>query len=291
MKPAALAAILILFIAAMGQPMFWVDETEQGIVTQLGVYVRTIREPGLNFKLPYIQSFHSYDKRVLISDAPPTEYLTTDKKRLVVDSYSRWRISDPLRFFVSVRNEPGARARLDGIVLSELRREMAAHTLKEITGAERETIMDTVAKRAAIQVADIGIEIVDVRIRRADLPQEVQESVFNRMVAERERIALRYRAEGEEEARRIRAEADKEVTIIAAEAYRQARELRGSGDAEAIAIYAAAFERDTEFYAFLRSLEAYENFLDKESTFILDANSELFRYLGSPAKPGANTGE
>ena len=285
MKIAAIAALVVFGLIAMAQTLFWVDETEQGIITQLGVYVKSIQQPGLNLKIPFIQTFDSYDKRVLISDAPPTEYLTTDKKRLVVDSYTRWRVADPFRFFKTVRTEAGARARLDGIILSELRRELAAHTFKEIIGLERETITETVAQRGGELVTDYGIQVIDVRIRRADLPREVQQSVFNRMEAERERIAKRYRAEGEEQALNIKAEADKQVTIIAAEAFRTARELRGEGDAAAIKIYAQAYEQDAEFYAFLRSLEAYEKFLNAESTFILDANSALFGYLASATGP------
>lgn len=279
MKILIIAAFLVLVVMGFGQPVYWVDQAEQGIVTQLGVYVKTIKEPGLQFKVPFLQAFHSYDKRVLISDAPPTEYLTTDKKRLVVDSYSRWRISDPLLFYKTVRTDAGARARLDGFILSELRREMASHNLKEITGPERERIMETVAQRGGELVADFGIEIIDVRIRRADLPPEVQNSVFDRMVAERQRIAKRYRAEGEEEARKIKAEADKQVTIISAEADRQSKEIRGDGDAEATRIYAEVYGQDPEFYAFMRSLEAYEKLVGADSTFILDADSDLFRYM------------
>lgn len=274
-----IALVVFIGLIVLNQTLFSVDETEQGIITQLGVYVRSIKEPGLNLKVPFIQTFDSYDKRVLVSEASSTEYLTTDKKRLVVDSYTRWRIADPFRFFKTVRTEAGARARLDGIILSELRRELAVHTFKEAIGLQREAIMETVARRGFEPAAEFGIQIIDVRIKRADLPQEVQQSVFKRMEAERQRIAKRYRAEGEEQARRIRAEADKEVTIITAEAFRKSKELRGAGDAEAIKIYAQAYEKDAEFYAFVRSLEAYEKFLGAESTLILDANSELFRYL------------
>jgi len=281
MKKLLVAVLLVVGLGVLSQAAFWVDETEQGIVTQLGYYVRTVRTPGLQFKIPFIQTFHRFDKRVLMSEAPPTEYLTTDKKRLVVDSYTRWRILDPYRFYMTVSTEAGAQARLDGIILSELRRELATHTFSDAIGLERERIMETVAQRGGQLVSDFGIQVIDVRIRRADLPQEVQESVFSRMVAERQRIAKRYRAEGEEQSRRIKAEADKEATIISAEAFRQSRQLRGEGDAEAVRIYAEAYQQDPEFYAFQRSLEAYEAFLATDSTFVLNSDGELFRYLSS----------
>ena len=285
MRKLVLALLVIFTVGILSQTFFWVDETELGIVTQLGYYVRTVQEPGLQVKIPILQTFHRFDKRILFSEAPPTEYLTTDKKRLVVDSYTRWRIVDPYRFFMTVSTETGARARLDGIILSELRRELATHTFKDAISTERERIMETVAQRGGQMVADFGIQVIDVRIRRADLPKEVQESVFQRMVAERQRIAKRYRAEGEEMSREIRAQADKEATIIAAEAFRKSRELRGEGDAEAIKIYAQAYEQDPEFYAFQRSLEAYEAFLGSESTFILGSQGELFRYLSGSENP------
>lgn len=285
MKRLFVVLLLALGLGVLSQTVFWVDETEVGIVTQLGYYIRTIKDPGIQVKLPFLQTFHRYDKRILFSEAPPTEYLTTDKKRLVVDSYTRWRIVDAYRFFKTVATEAGARARLDGIILSELRRELATFTFKDAISTERERIMETVARRGGLLVADFGIEVIDVRIRRADLPKEVQDSVFQRMVAERQRIAKRYRAEGEEMSRKIKAEADKEATIIAAEAFRKSRDLRGQGDAEAIRIYAQAYEQDPEFYAFQRSLEAYEAFLGADSTFILGSNGELFRYLSNSANP------
>jgi membrane protease subunit HflC len=273
-------AVLVVIIG--GQVVFTINETEQAIITQMGRYVRTIKEPGLHFKLPLIQTVHRFEKRILVSDAPPAEYLTLDKKRLVVDSYTRWRIVDPLQFYKTVRNEAGALARLDGIVLSELRRDLAAHTLREVIGPQREPIMESVAERSGEIVKKFGIEIIDVRVKRVDLPEEVEASVFARMRSERQRIAKKYRAEGEEQARIIRAEADKEAIIILAEAYKKSKELRGEGDAAAIKIYAAAFEQDPEFYSFLRSLEAYEKFLKGGTTLVLRSDSKLFRYLAGP---------
>ncbi len=273
--------VVIVALITLNQTVFTVDVTKQVIITQFGEYMRTIEEPGLNFKIPFIQEVHLFEKRVLVSDAPPAEYLTLDKKRLVIDSYTRWRIINPLQFYKTVRNEPGALARLDGIVFSELRTELAAHKFRDIIGAQREPIMETVAQRAGKIVGEFGIELIDVRIKRADLPQEVQASVYARMVAERDRIAKLYRAEGEEQARILRAEADKEAVIILADAYKVSKTLIGEGDAEATGIYAKAFEKDPEFYSFLRTLEAYKKFMVGGTTLVLGSDSELFKYLQS----------
>jgi len=279
----AIVVVAILVVIVGSQALFTVNETEQVIITQMGRYMRTITEPGLHFKLPLIQTVHRFERRVLVSDAPPAEYLTLDKKRLVVDSYTRWRIADPLQFYKTVRNEAGALARLDGLVFSELRKELASHTLREVIGPQREPIMESVAERSNEIVREFGIEIVDVRVKRVDLPEEVEASVFARMRAERERIAKKYRAEGEEQARIIRADADKEATIILAEAYKRAKEIRGEGDAAAIKIYAEAIEQGPEFYAFLRSLEAYERLFEGGTTLVLSSDSKLFRYLAGPS--------
>ncbi len=276
---------LILIVAAFivsRQIFFTVDEREQVIITQFGEYKRTIQQPGIAIKLPFIQTVNRFDRRILVSDAPQAEYLTQDKKRLVADPITRWRITDPLQFYKTVRDESGARARLDDLVFSELRREVASHSFDTVIGAKRESIMDTVAQRARDKADEFGIEVVDVRIKRADLPREVQASVFARMQAEREREAKRYRSEGEEEAAKLRAETDKQRTIVLATAEQQAQMLRGEGDATATAIYADAYGKDPEFYTFLRSLDAYERFLGKRTTLFLSADSDLFRYLGSP---------
>lgn len=236
---------------------------------------RTVQEPGLYFKVPFAQSVAAFDKRVLVSDTAPGEYLELDKKRLVVDSITRWRISDPLEFYKSVRTEAGALARLQPIVFADLRDDLALRPMDAIIGKEREVIMDRVAKRLQAKVSPFGIEIVDVRIKRVDLPVEVQESVFARMKAERERLAKGFRAEGEEAAAVFRAEADKQVTILSAEGYQQSQRLRREGDAQATAIYAASFQQDPEFYGFLRTLEACGSFLKERSTVVLGADSEL----------------
>ena len=240
-------------------------------------------------KTPFLHSAIRFDRRILVSDAPQAEYLSQDKKRLVADPVTRWRIADPLVFFKTVRDESGARARLDDLVFSELRGEVASHTFATVIGSKREAIMDNVAKSAREKAREFGIEVVDVRIKRADLPQEVQQSVFARMQAEREREAKRYRSEGEEEANKLRAQTDKERTIVLAEAEQNAQKLRGEGDATATRIYAEAYGQDPEFYRFVRSLQSYELFLGKRSTLLLSADSPLFHYLAGPRPEGDKT--
>lgn len=274
-----IAAALALVLFFLPQLVYAVDETNQVVITRLGQFQRTDKSPGLKFKQPFLDTANYIERRVLTSDAETAEYITSDKKRLAVDPVTRWRIVDAYQFFISVRDEAGARVRLDDLVFSALRRELAADAFEDVIAKNREAIMETVAASVREQAKDFGIEIIDVRIKRADLPREVQGSVFARMVAERQREASRLRAEGEERARLIRGDADRQSTIISAEAQRQAQQLRGEGDAEATAIYGSALQQDPEFYAFQRSLEAYTSILSAESTLILSADSELFRYL------------
>jgi membrane protease subunit HflC len=264
--------------------VFVIDETEVGIVTQFGKYKRTINSPGLYFKAPLLETVHLMDSRIISGDTPPAEYLTLDKKRLLADPISRYRIVDPLKFYTTLHDLSSAKARIDDIVNSELRREIASHNFDEIVGHAREPLMQEVAVRVREKTKSFGIFVVDVRIRRADLPREVQESVFQRMRAERDRVAKQYRSEGEEEAAKIRAETDKEKTILLAKAYETAQKTRGEGDAESTRIYAEAYGKDAEFYAFVRSLDAYERSLGESSTLVLSSNSEYFRYLFDPAR-------
>ena len=278
-----LIVIFVLLVLLLPQVCFVVSETNQAIITQFGEYKRTMKDPGLYFKLPFIQIVHVFEKRIISSDAVAAEYLTIDKKRLIVDHVTRWRIIDPLQFFKSVRDTYGARARLDDIVFSELRRAIAEKEFANIISSKRESVMEAVAKSAATQAKQFGIDIVDVRIKRADLPKEVQQSVFSRMVAERERIAKRYRSEGEEEAAKIRAQTDKERTILLAKAYEESQRIRGGGDAESTRITGEAFGYDPEFYEFVRSLEAYESSLDQKDEVVLSTESSLFRYLKRPS--------
>ncbi|MFQ5849374.1 MAG: protease modulator HflC [Candidatus Binatia bacterium] len=280
-----LGLILVVVVLIVGsQTFFTVGEWEQAIIIQLGQFKRAIQQPGLNWKVPFLQQVIKLERRILASDAEPAEYLTMDKKRVVVDHVTRWKIKDPLQFYKTVRDEVGARARLDEIVFSQLREELATRQFAAIIAAEREPAMEAVASRAAEKAKEFGIDVVDVRVKRADLPTEVQESVFARMRAERERISKRYRSEGAEESAKIRAETDKEKTIILAKAYEESQRRRGEGDAEATAIYGAAYGQDPEFYSFIRSLDAYDKFLGKKSTVLLPQDSRLLRYLANSQK-------
>ena len=277
--PAVIVLLLIIVTIVVTQTLFNVDETQQAIILQFGDPIRTIQTPGLNAKLPFIQNVIFFERRVLSSDAAPQEYLTTDKKRLVVDHVTRWRITDPLLFFKAVRTEAGARARLDDIVFSELRQELATVRFRDVIAQERENIEERVAKSAAEKASEFGINVVDVRTKRADLPEEVEQSVFDRMRAERQRESSLFRAEGEEQANIIRAQADRAGTVIRAEGEQEAQQLRGEGEAAAISIYAKSLSQDPEFYAFSRRLEAYAGILNQGDTVVIPANAEFFRFL------------
>jgi len=279
-----LVLVVVLLIVG-GQTVFIVGEWEQAIVIQLGKFKRAIQEPGLNWKIPFIQQAITLERRILASDAEPAEYLTKDKKRVVVDHVTRWKIAEPLLFYKTVRDEAGARARLDEIVFSELRAELANREFASIIAAEREPAMEAVATRASDKAEEFGIDVVDVRVKRADLPNEVQESVYARMRAERQRISKRYRSEGAEESAKITATTDKEKTIILAKAYEESQRRRGEGDAEATAIYGKAYGADPEFYSFVRSLDAYDKFLGQKSTILLSQDSRLLQYLSDSQKP------
>lgn len=276
--------LLVVIVIVVGLSVFTVDETQQAIVTRLGKYVRTVSEPGLGFRVPLLEAVHKFESRVLEYDAAAAPVITSDKKHIVIDNYARWRITDPLKLYQTVRSEAGAQARLDDIVFSELREEVARHSLTEIVSQNREAIMERVHEQCNAKAKEYGIDVIDVRIKRADLPAEVARSVYARMRAERERIAKKYRSEGEEEAVKIRATTDKERTILLAESYRDAEKLKGDGDAEAIKIYAEAFEKDPEFYSFVRTLEAYEKSLGQETTVVLPSDSEFFQYMSPPAE-------
>ncbi len=362
LTPILLVLALVIFTALSS--LFVIDEGELAIVTQFGEYKRTTDTAGLHFKLPYVQQINRMERRIMGSDNPPSSYLTKDKKFLVVDPITRWRIVDPLKFFTTVRDEVGAKARIDDIINSELRRELARNEFGEIVcvpevaptpvpappqpkpatepggdedaseegdtderpadesagadegnptpkgdeGADsadkapaapassppaergaprreecgRDSVMEAVTARVVEQSKRYGILVLDVRMKRTDLPTEVQESVFQRMRAERERVAKRYRSEGEEEAQKIRAETDKEVRLTLADAYEKAQAARGRGDAESISIYAGAYGKDPEFYAFIRSLETYEQAVGSQSSLVLSTGSPLFKYLETP---------
>lgn len=277
--------VLVVFAALwvlIQQVLFTIDEREQAIITQFGAYIRTITDPGLHVKMPFVQTVHRFDKRVLATDADPAEYLTLDKKRLVVDYVARWQIKDPLAFFISVATLDGARARIEDIVFSELRQAISSQDFAPVTSELREPTMNAVANAARKRTEAFGIELIDVRIKRADLPREVQQSVFARMVAERGRIAKRYRSEGEEEAAKLRAETDKQREIILAQAYERGQRLQGEGDAAATAVYASAYEQNPRFYGFVRTLEAYDDILTPETLLVLPGDAAMFRLLSGP---------
>ena len=272
----------LVVVFALAQTAFTLGEGEQGMIVQFGEPKRILQEPGLYFKLPVVQNLARFDKRVLTTDARTAEYLTLDKKRVLVDHVSRWRIQEPLEFYRSVRDQQRAMARLDDLISARLRQETAKHNFLDFVREKREAIMAVVTKDTRETAKAFGIEVLDVRIKGLDLPQEVQASVFARMRAERERIAKRYRAEGEERAREIRAGADREREVILATAYETSQKLSGEGDAQAAAIYAQAFGQDPEFYAFTRRLQAYEKILSTGTTLVLPPDSELLRYLQNP---------
>jgi len=283
MKKGTLLIVLIvaiLFLANLS--LFIVDETKQAIVLQFGKPIRTISEPGLNMKLPFIQNVVFFEDRLLVYDAAPTEIITKDKKTLIVDNYARWKIVDPLKFLQSVRDLNGAQARLDDIIYSELRVDLGLFNMSEIVSEIRESIMGRVTKISNEKANTYGIEIVDVRIKRIDLPPENEKYIFDRMKAERERIAKQYRAEGQEESAKIIAETEREKTVILAEAYKTAQTLKGEGEAESVKIYAESFNQDPEFYKFYRTLEAYRNTFKDKTTVLLSTDSEFLKYLTKP---------
>jgi len=260
--------------------IFIVDETEQVVILQFGKPVRIITEPGLHIKVPFpIQEKNVFDNRLLEYDSPPEEILSKDKKSLIVDNYVRWKIVDPLQFLKTVQAIPTALSRMDDIVYSELRRELGTHDMVEIITENREELMEKVTVASNNATQDYGIEVVDVRIRRVDLPSQNEESIYARMDAERKRQANKFRSEGEEEAQKIRATTDRDKTIILADAYKQAERIRGEGDAKAVEVYADAYSADPKFYEFVRTLDAYKKIIDDKTMLVLPSDSRLFKLL------------
>ncbi len=279
MKKVSIAIIAILFLFGLST-IIMVDETEQIVILQFGKPVRTIKDPGLNWKLPApFQTSNSFEKRLLEYDVPPEEILSKDKKSLIIDNYVRWKITDPLLFLQTVKAVPTAKTRLDDIVYSELRQELGTHDMVEIITENRELIMDKVTRASNEETSKYGIEVIDVRIRRVDLPQENEASIYARMEAERKRQANKFRSEGEEEAQKIRAATDRDKTVILAEAYKTSQQIRGEGEARALDIYASSFSKDPSFYEFIRTLETYEKIIDKKTTLVLPGDSKLFKDL------------
>ncbi|MEK9629030.1 MAG: protease modulator HflC [Nitrospinota bacterium] len=269
----------VIAIIILSQSMFMVHMTQSVIVLELQKPKKIITEPGLNFKIPFLQQIKKFSNQLLDNDSPPAEVITRDKKNLLIDNFTMFRIADPLKFLETVRGEQGARARLNDIVYSELRVEIGQHDLIDIITETRDAIMAKVTKESNIKAAEYGLEVVEVRVKRTDLPPEIANSIFNRMRTERERIAMEYRSEGKEEATKIRAETDKEKTIIVAEAYKQEQEIRGEGDGMATKIYADAFNKDPKFYSFMRSMEAYKKSLKTETTLLMSEDSDFLGFL------------
>lgn len=260
--------------------VFIVDETEQVVILQFGKPVRIITEPGLRMKVPFpIQEKNVFDNRLLEYDSPPEEILSKDKKSLIVDNYVRWKIVDPLQFLKTVQAIPTALSRMDDIVYSELRRELGTHDMVEIITENREELMEKVTVASNRSTRDYGIEVVDVRIRRVDLPSQNEESIYARMDAERKRQANKFRSEGEEEAQKIRATTDRDKTIILADAYKQAERIRGEGDAKAVEVYADAYSADPKFYEFVRTLDAYKKIINDKTMLVIPSDSRLFKLL------------
>ena len=277
---------IIFFVGlfwTISSSLFIVDETQQALVVQFGEPKRTVNQPGLNFKYPFIQDVIYFEKRVLsfIPDEGE-EAILKDQKRLKVDTYARFKIFDPLRFYQSVRNEVEARKQLDTIVDSALREELGQRGLKEILSDQRIIITTNIREAVNIKARTLGMEIIDVQIRRADYPEVTSQAIFARMISERERIAREFRATGEEEAQKIRATAEKQRVVTVAEGAREAQETRGMGDAQAIQIYANAFGRDPEFFSFYRSMEAYKKSFGQEDTLVLNPKGDFFEFFQLP---------
>ena len=302
----AAIAIAVLAFVLVSSSAYQVAETEQVILTQFGEPVgRPVAQPGLHFKVPLIQKANYFEKRFLEWDGSPNQMPTKDKRFIWVDTYARWRITDPLKFFQRLRDERGAQSRLDDILDGETRNAVASYDLIELVrstnrpadevpveSAEERIVLEEIAKgRRAItaeilkaaqgRTSDLGIEILDIRLKRINYVDEVQKDVFARMIAERQRIAERFRSEGQGEAARIQGERERDLRRIQSEAYRQAQELRGKADAQATAIYAEAYGRDADFYGFVKSLETYERIADGKTFLVVGTDSELLRYLRS----------
>ena len=275
--------VLVGFLGLIAvSSMFTVNEREKAILLQLGKIERTDFEPGLHFKIPFINNVRKFDSRVLTMDAEPESFLTAEKKNVVVDAFVKWRITDVGLYYTAMgASEANANQRLSQIIKDSLRGEFAKRTIQEVVSGERAEIMDILRTSTDAQVEPFGIDVVDVRIKRIDLKGGVSDAVYRRMEAERTRVATDLRSKGAEAAERIRADADRQRTVILAEAYREAEQLRGDGDAKAAEIYANAYNKDAEFYAFYRSLNAYRSsFSNKNDVMIIQPDTDFFKYFG-----------
>jgi membrane protease subunit HflC len=288
------AAIVAAVLVILSASIFTVDQRQHAIVFQLGEVRNVIAEPGLYFKWPMIQNVRYFDKRILTLDAvDPERFITSEKKNVLVDSFVKWRIVDPRLYYVSVAgDELRAQTRLAQTVNAGLREEFGKRTVHDVVSGERDLIMEQMREKADLDARKIGVQIVDVRVKRVDFPPEVSESVYRRMEAERKRVANELRSEGAAEAEKIRADADKQREVIVAEAYRDAQKMKGEGDAKAAATYAQAFNQNPEFYAFYRSLEAYRNsFNSKGDVIVVEPDSDFFKYMNSVGRGSDRTGK
>jgi membrane protease subunit HflC len=280
----AAAALILLSLS-----MFVVDQRQTVIVLQLGEMVGVKTAPGLYFKIPLIQNVRYFDSRILTFDSvEPERFITAEKKNVMVDSFVKWRIADVKQYYVSVGgDEIRAKTRLMQTVNSSMREEFGKRTINEVVSGEREKIMDALRQKADLDARKIGVQVLDVRLKRVDFPTEISESVYRRMDAERKRVANGLRATGNAESEKIRADADRQREVTLADAYRDAQKIKGDGDAKASALYAAAFGRNSEFYAFYRSMDAYkQSFKNKSDVMVMDPSSAFFKYLKGSGKAG-----
>lgn len=289
-----LTLLAVAFVVA-NLVLFTVDETEFAVVTQFGEPIRAVTTPGLQWKLPEpIQSVQFFNKRILVYNSDKTEFLTSDKKNIVVESYVAWRIADSILYLKSLQDQSRAEARLADVLYSELgtalgRQELTALVNINPSAMKLPDVLAAATQNVGAQVQKYGMQVVDVRVKSLNFPEANKQAVFSRMKAEREQQARKYRSEGAEQAAKIRAEADRQRDVILAEAYAAAEKLKGEGDAQAIKLYADAYGQDPEFYQFLRTLEAYTKFIDDKTTIVLPPDSPLLKYFGSQAIPSATT--
>jgi membrane protease subunit HflC len=282
-----IGAILLLVVLSLS--MFVVDQRQNAIVFQLGEVVGVKTKPGLYFKIPLVQNVRYFDSRILTLDTgEPERFITAEKKNVMVDAFVKWRIFDVKQYYISVGgDDERANTRLRQTVNSSMREEFGKRTIHEVVSGEREQIMTVLRNKTDDDARKIGIQVLDVRLKRVDFPSEISDSVYHRMDAERKRVANELRASGAADAEKIKADADKQREVILAQAYRTAQTTKGEGDAQASSIYAAAFGRNAEFYAFYRSLEAYkQSFKNKSDVMVVDPSSDFFKYLKNPGKAG-----
>ena len=275
----AVAALIIAYSA-----LFEVYQTEQALVVRLGQVVRVVDEPGLHVKVPFIDNVIAIDKRILDLEAPAQEVIASDQKRLVVDAFARYRIKDPLRFFQTLGSKPAADSQLNILLNSALRRVLGEATFIQVVRDERAALMSRIRDLIDHEAANYGIEVVDARIRRADLPEQNSQAVYQRMQTARQREAAEYRAQGQQQAQEIRSKADREVTVLIADATSKSEQIRGEGDATRNKIFADAYNKDPDFFAFYRSMQAYDNGLKANDTrLLLTPDSNFFRYFNNPS--------